>query len=140
MPSKKKILPDERSGTTWKLIIGKYEPEKKDSNYIKAFVSSGEYSNGSLGEVRINLDKEGSTLKGLLDGFVMLLSIALQYGVPLEVIVEKFINVRFEPSGMTNDKNVPMASSFFDLLFRKIALRYLDKTKLKELDISANES
>jgi ribonucleoside-diphosphate reductase alpha chain len=65
----------------------------------------------------------------------VLLSIALQYGIPLEKLVEKFQHVRFEPSGMTNDSSVPMATSFFDLLFKKLALKYLDEEKLETLGI-----
>lgn len=135
--NRKQLLP-ERKGITWKLIIGKPDKEfdsPDSSSHIKAFVSTGEYKDGTLGEVFITLDKEGSMLKGLLNGFSIILSVALQYGIPLEVIAKKFINMRFCPSGLTNDSSVPVATSFFDLLFRKLALKYLDKECLEELGI-----
>jgi len=135
-------LDDERNGVVWKLKLGDLGGVQlgelvmpKKPVYIKAYINTGEYPDGSLGEVFIDPDKEGSFVSGVLDGFALLLSIALQYGVPLEVIVEKFLHQRFEPSGMTNDKSVPMATSFYDLMFRKLALRYLDKETQEMLGV-----
>lgn len=137
-------LEDERAGTTWKLIIGdpqgaqlgtEQRPPKDRGYFVKAYVNTGEYPDGSLGEVFMSLDKEGSFARGVLDGFSLLLSIALQHGIPLENIVQKYMHMRFEPSGFTNDPTVPMAASFFDLVFRKLALRYLDDEALDRLGI-----
>lgn len=140
---KREHLPDERRGITWELVIGnKVDGVRlgkaslhKGAEYISAEVTTGEYEDGRLGELFVNTDQEGSFVRGVLDGYAILLSIALQYGIPLEEIVEKFLHMRFEPSGMTNDKSVPMATSFFDFIFRKIALRYLDEEKLEGLGI-----
>lgn len=137
-------LEDERTGTTWKLVIGdpqgaqlgtEQRPPQNRGYFVKGYVNTGEYPDGSLGEVFISLDKEGSFARGVLDGFSLLLSIALQHGIPLEDIVEKYLYMRFEPSGFTNDKSIPMASSFLDLVFRKLALRYLDDETLERLGV-----
>ena len=137
-------LEDERTGTTWKLMIGdllgaqfgtEQRPPKDRGYFVKGYVNTGEYPDGSLGEVFITLDKEGSFVRGVLDGFSLLLSIALQHGIPLEEIATKYLHMRFEPSGYTNDPTVPMAASFFDLVFRKLALRYLDDEALKRLGV-----
>jgi hypothetical protein len=149
-------LPDERKALTWKLTIG--VPPKRplsafdqcrctcggckcqtedpfDPSYVKAFITLGEFEDGDLGEIFVTPDKEGSFARGVMDGFATLLSIALQYGVPLEVVVKKFVNGRFAPAGMTNDKSTPIATSFLDLLFRKLSLRYLDEDTCAELGI-----
>lgn len=137
-------LEDERTGTTWKLTIGdplgvqlgtEQKPQKNRGYFVKGYVNTGEYPDGSLGEVFISLDKEGSFARGVLDGFSLLLSIALQHGIPLEDIAQKYLHMRFEPSGFTNDKSIPMASSFLDLVFRKLALRYLDDEALERLGV-----
>jgi len=141
---KRENLPDERVGITWNLVIGNmadgvklgHASLHKGAEYISAAVTTGEYEDGRVGELFVATDQEGSFVRGVLDGYAILLSIALQYGIPLEVIVEKFINMRFEPSGMTNDKSVPFAMSFFDLLFRKLALKYLDQETLDGLNIA----
>ncbi|MHC4298885.1 MAG: TSCPD domain-containing protein [Planctomycetota bacterium] len=137
-------LDNERSGTTWKLMIGdlmgvqlgtENRPPPGRGYFVKAYINTGEYPDGDLGEVFISLDKEGSFARGVLDGFSLLLSIALQHGIPLESIAEKYLYMRFEPSGYTNDNAVPMASSFFDLVFRKLVLRYLDDEALERLGV-----
>lgn len=140
---RRECLPDERKGVTWKVKIGDLGGVQlgetsmpAEGVYIKAYIRTGEYLDGELGEVFISPDKEGSFIQGVLDGFALLLSIALQYGVPLEKIIEKFMNIRFEPSGMTSDRAVPMATSFFDLMFKKLALRYLDSEICDELGIA----
>ena len=88
-------------------------------------MTAGAYEDGSLGEVFLKLGKQGSTLAGVMDAFSIAVSIGLQYGVPLETFVEKFTNLRFEPSGMTDDKDVRMAQSMMDYIFRRLALDYL---------------
>jgi ribonucleoside-diphosphate reductase alpha chain len=106
---------------------------------IRAFVTTNEFEDGTLGGILIRPDKEGSFSRGILNGVATLTSIALQYGVPLEILVQEFINTRFSPSGQTTDPDIPMASSFLDLLFRKIALKYLDKEKIDEFGISSRK-
>ena len=136
-------LADTREGVTWKLKIGDLDGVQlgegamppAEGCYVKAYLSTGEYPDGRLGEVFLRPDKEGSFLRGTLDGFALLLSIALQHGIPLETIARKFMHDRFEPSGFTNDKSVPMANSFFDFMFRKLALRYLDADALERLGV-----
>jgi ribonucleoside-diphosphate reductase alpha chain len=88
-------------------------------------MTAGAYEDGSLGEVFLKLGKQGSTLAGVMDAFSIAVSIGLQYGVPLETFVEKFTNLRFEPAGMTDDKDIRMAQSMMDYIFRRLALDYL---------------
>ena len=88
-------------------------------------MTSGAYADGALGEVFLKLGKQGSTLAGVMDAFSIAVSIGLQYGVPLETFVEKFTNLRFEPSGMTDDADIRMAQSMMDYIFRRLALDYL---------------
>jgi ribonucleoside-diphosphate reductase alpha chain len=88
-------------------------------------MTAGSYPDDGLGEVFIKMSKQGSTLAGVMDAFSVALSIALQYGVPLEAYVSKFINMRFEPAGLTDDPDVRMAQSVMDYLFRRLALDYL---------------
>jgi ribonucleoside-diphosphate reductase alpha chain len=88
-------------------------------------MTAGAYNDGTLGEVFLKLGKQGSTLAGVMDAFSIAVSIGLQYGVPLETFVEKFMNLRFEPAGMTDDSDVRMAQSMLDYIFRRLALDYL---------------
>ena len=80
--------------------------------------TAGAYNDGTLGEVFLKLGKQGSTLAGVMDAFSIAVSIGLQYGVPLETFVSKFMNLRFEPAGMTDDQDVRMAQSMLDYIFR----------------------
>src|ERR687886_2384152 len=88
-------------------------------------MTAGSYPDDGLGEVFIKMSKQGSTLAGVMDAFSMAISIALQYGVPLETFVSKFTNMRFEPAGMTDDPDVRMAQSIMDYIFRRLALDFL---------------
>jgi ribonucleoside-diphosphate reductase alpha chain len=88
-------------------------------------MTAGAYNDGTLGEVFLKLGKQGSTLAGVMDAFSIAVSIGLQYGVPLETFVEKFMNLRFEPAGMTDDADVRIAQSMLDYIFRRLALDYL---------------
>ena len=92
-----------------------------------------------LGEVFLKLGKQGSTLAGVMDAFSIATSIALQYGVPLEAFVNKFVNMRFEPSGMTDDPDIRMAQSIVDYIFRRLALDYLDYDSREALGIFTAE-
>ena len=87
----------------------------------------------------LKLGKQGSTLAGVMDAFSIAISIALQYGVPLEAFVSKFVNMRFEPAGMTDDPDVRMAQSIMDYIFRRLALDYLPYDKRAELGIFTAE-
>lgn len=92
----------------------------------EGYLTTGEYEDGHLGEVFVKMSKQGSTLAGLIDAFSIAVSIGLQYGVPLETYIEKFIGTRFEPAGITDDPDVRMAQSVIDYIFRRLALDYLD--------------
>ena len=101
----------------------------------EGYLTAGTYEDGELGEVFLQLGKQGSTLAGVMDAFSVAISIALQYGVPLEAFVSKFVNMRFEPSGMTDDKDIRMAQSMMDYIFRRLALDYLPYEKREALSI-----
>ncbi len=113
---KRTRLPKSRPSITTSFSVGGAE----------GYMTAGSYPDGGLGEVFLKLGKQGSTLAGVMDAFSIAVSIALQYGVPLETFVEKFTNMRFEPAGMTDDPDVRMSSSLMDYVFRRLALDYLD--------------
>jgi ribonucleoside-diphosphate reductase alpha chain len=98
-------------------------------------MTAGSYPDGGLGEVFIKLGKQGSTLAGVMDAFSIAVSIGLQYGVPLETFVQKFTNFSFEPAGMTDDKDVRMAKSLMDYIFRRLALDNLPADTRQALGI-----
>ncbi|THV42675.1 vitamin B12-dependent ribonucleotide reductase [Glycomyces buryatensis] len=107
-------------------------PKKRPSQTIsfsvggaEGYMTSSSYPDDGLGEVFLKMSKQGSTLAGVMDAFSVAISIALQYGVPLEKYVEKFTNMRFEPAGMTDDPDIRMAASVVDYIFRRLALDYL---------------
>ncbi len=126
----RKRLPKKRTAQTVSFAVGGAE----------GYLTTGSYPDGGLGEIFINMSKQGSTLSGVMDAFSLAISIALQYGVPLETYVSKFVNNRFEPSGMTDDPDVRIATSVVDYLFRRIALDHLPVARRAELGIySADE-
>ena len=92
----------------------------------KGYIHTGFYDDGKVGEIFIRMAKEGSTISGLMDTIATLTSIALQYGVPLEALVNKFSHVRFEPSGFTSNADIPIAKSLTDYIFRYLGTRFLD--------------
>ena len=102
----------------------------------EGYMTSGQYDNGSLGEVFLKLGKQGSTLAGVMDAFSIAVSIGLQYGVPLEQFAQKFTNLKFEPAGMTDDPDIRMAQSIMDYIFRRLALDYLTFDERAELGIN----
>jgi ribonucleoside-diphosphate reductase alpha chain len=108
-------LPDERDSLTHKFSIGGHE----------GYVTAGLYEDGTPGELFITMAKEGSTISGLMDGFATAISFALQYGVPLKFLVDKFSHVRFEPSGWTGNQHIPYAKSLLDYIFRWLGSRFL---------------
>ena len=101
----------------------------------EGYLTAGSYEDGELGEVFLKLGKQGSTLAGVMDAFSIAISIALQYGVPLEAFVSKFVNMRFEPAGMTDDPDIRMSQSIMDYIFRRLALDYLPLEKREALGI-----
>ncbi len=105
----------------------------------EGYMTAGSYPDDGLGEVFLKLGKQGSTLAGVMDAFSIAISIALQYGVPLEAFVSKFVNMKFEPAGMTDDPDVRMAQSIMDYVFRRLALDYLPEDKRAELGIYTAE-
>jgi ribonucleoside-diphosphate reductase alpha chain len=116
----KKSLPAKRRGFTQKAKIG--------GQVI--FLRTGEYSDGTLGEIFIDLAKEGSTLRSFMNCFAIAISVGLQYGVPLEEFVEKFVFTKFEPSGMVDHPNIKTTTSLVDFVFRALAFEYLGRTDL----------
>jgi ribonucleoside-diphosphate reductase alpha chain len=109
-------LPDERQSLTHKFDIQGHE----------GYVTVGLYDDGTPGEIFLKVAKEGSTISGLMDAFALQTSMALQYGVPLRMMVNKFSHVRFEPSGFTKNAEIPIAKSIIDYIFRWLASRFLD--------------
>ena len=106
----------------------------------EGYITAGSYPDNGLGEVFLKLGKQGSTLAGVMDAFSIAISIALQYGVPLEAFVSKFVNMRFDPAGMTDDPDIRMSQSIMDYIFRRLALDYLPYDKREALGIfSADE-
>jgi ribonucleoside-diphosphate reductase alpha chain len=101
----------------------------------EGYMTAGSYDDGALGEVFLKLGKQGSTLAGVMDAFSIAISIALQYGVPLEAFVSKFVNMRFEPAGMTDDADIRISQSIMDYIFRRLALDYLTFEKREALGI-----
>ena len=101
----------------------------------EGYITVGLYPNGAPGEIFIRMAKEGSTISGLMDSFATAISMALQHGVPLKVLVEKFAHTRFEPSGWTGSEELGYAKSIMDYLFRWMQLRFLSG---QQLDLFAN--
>jgi ribonucleoside-diphosphate reductase alpha chain len=108
-------LPDERQSITHKFNVGGAE----------GYITVGKYPDGGPGEIFVTMAKQGSTISGLVDTVATLTSIALQYGVPLNVLVKKFTNMRFEPAGFTNNKAIPMARSIVDYIFRWLGTKFM---------------
>jgi ribonucleoside-diphosphate reductase alpha chain len=113
-------LQDERASITHKFSIAGHE----------GYVTVGLYPNGQVGEIFIKMAKEGSTVSGLMDAIATSISIALQHGVPLKVLCEKFAHTRFEPSGWTGNEQIGYAKSLMDYIFRWLHLRFLSGTQL----------
>jgi ribonucleoside-diphosphate reductase alpha chain len=110
-------LPDERESITHKFSIGGHE----------GYITVGKYEDGAPGEIFITMAKEGSTISGLMDSFATMTSLALQHGVPLQLLVDKFTHTRFEPSGFTKNPEIPMAKSVMDYIFKWLASKFLSR-------------
>ncbi|MFC7479399.1 hypothetical protein ACFQX7_04055 [Luedemannella flava] len=122
--------------------VRKRLPKKRPSQTMsfsvagaEGYLTASSYPDDGLGEVFLKMSKQGSTLAGVMDAFSVAISIGLQYGVPLETYVAKFVNMRFEPAGMTDDPDLRMATSVMDYIFRRLALDYLPVERRAELGI-----
>ncbi|HYM54517.1 MAG TPA: vitamin B12-dependent ribonucleotide reductase, partial [Solirubrobacteraceae bacterium] len=127
---RRKRMPRERQSITHKFSIGGHE----------GYITAGMYPDGSVGEIFLtDIGKEGSTLRGMMNSFATAISIALQYGVPLETLVQKFSYMRFEPEGVTGNPEIPFAKSMPDYIMRWLASRFLDADAQEELGILTPE-
>ncbi len=119
--SNREKLPERRKGYTQKAIVGGH----------KVYLRTGEYQDGSLGEIFIDMHKEGAGFRAMMNNFAIAVSVGLQYGVPLEEFVEAFTFTRFEPAGMVQgNDSIKNATSILDYIFRELAVSYLDRTDL----------
>src|SRR5439155_26434610 len=128
-PARRK-LPDERHAITHKFSIAGHE----------GYITVGMYEDGKPGEIFLVMAKEGSTISGLMDAFATSISMALQYGVPLEALVEKFSHVRFEPSGFTKNPEIPYAKSITDYIFRYLASKFLSADQQEAVGVQAGQA
>jgi len=123
-------MPKERQSITHKFSIGGHE----------GYITAGMYPDGTVGEIFLtDIGKEGSTLRGMMNAFATSISIALQYGVPLETLVRKFSYMRFDPEGATGNPEIPFAKSMPDYIMRWLASRFLDVDVCEELGILTPE-
>ncbi len=123
---RRKRMPRERQSITHKFSIGGHE----------GYITAGMYEDGTVGEIFLtDIGKEGSTLRGMMNSFATAISISLQYGVPLETLVQKFSYMRFEPEGITGNPEIPFAKSMPDYIMRWLASRFLDTDAQEELGI-----
>jgi ribonucleoside-diphosphate reductase alpha chain len=119
--SNREKLPERRKGYTQKAIVGGH----------KVYLRTGEYKDGTLGEIFIDMHKEGAGFRAMMNNFAIAVSVGLQYGVPLEEFVEAFTFTRFEPAGMVQgNETIKNATSILDYIFRELAVSYLDRTDL----------
>jgi ribonucleoside-diphosphate reductase alpha chain len=118
-------LPDEREAITHKFSVAGHE----------GYLTVGKYEDGSPGELFITMSKEGSTVSGLMDSFACAISLSLQYGVPLQVLCDKFSHMRFEPSGFTGNPELPIAKSISDYIFRWLALKFMPRQEALDLGV-----
>jgi ribonucleoside-diphosphate reductase alpha chain len=118
-------LPHRRKGYTQKAIVGGH----------KVYLRTGEYEDGRVGEIFIDMHKEGAAFRSLMNNFAIAISIGLQYGVPLEEFVDAFVFTRFEPAGeVTGNDSIRKATSILDYIFRELAVSYLGRDDLAEIE------
>ena len=118
-------LPSRRKGYTQKAVVGGH----------KLYLRTGEYEDGTLGEIFVDMHKEGAAFRSLMNSFAIAISIGLQYGVPLEEFVEAFSYTRFDPSGVVQGNDtIKMATSVLDYIFRELAISYLERTDLANVE------
>ncbi|MDX6554295.1 MAG: ribonucleoside-diphosphate reductase alpha chain, partial [Miltoncostaeaceae bacterium] len=126
----RKRMPRERQSLTHKFSIGGHE----------GYITAGMYEDGTVGEIFLtDIGKEGSALRGMMNSFATAISISLQYGVPLETLVQKFSYMRFDPEGITLNPEIPFAKSMPDYIMRWLASRFLDADTQEELGILTAE-
>jgi ribonucleoside-diphosphate reductase alpha chain len=129
-PPKRKRMPGTRQSVTHKFSIAGHE----------GYITAGTYADGTVGEIFLtDIGKEGSTLRGMMNAFATSISIALQYGVPLETLVRKFSYMRFDPEGITGNPEIPFAKSLPDYIMRWLASRFLDADVQEDLGIMTPE-
>src|SRR5450432_3439751 len=122
--ARRRRLPDRRSGYTQKAKIGGHT----------IYLRTGEYTDGGLGEIFVDMHKEGAAFRSLMNCFSIAISLGLQHGVPLEEFVEAFVFTRFEPNGMVNgNPQIKMTTSIIDYIFRELAISYLDRQDLAQV-------
>nr|MBA3428337.1 vitamin B12-dependent ribonucleotide reductase [Actinomycetota bacterium] len=126
---KRRRLPDDRVEVGRKFKVGEYE----------GYIHVGLFDDGTPGDIFVDIAKEGTTLAGLMNSFMISVSLGLQYGVPLEVYVSKFSHMRFEPSGMTNDADIRVAKSLVDYIFRWMGKKFLTTDQQEEAGILSPE-
>ncbi len=126
---RRRRMPDERKSITHRFSIASY----------KGYITVGLYDDGTPGELFITMSKQGSVISGLMDAFATSISMALQYGVPLQVLVNKFVHMRFEPSGFTSNPNIRVAKSIVDYIFRWMALKFLSANEQKQVGLNIVE-
>jgi ribonucleoside-diphosphate reductase alpha chain len=122
-------LPDERRSITHKFSVAGHE----------GYVTVGLYEDGKPGEIFIVMSKEGSTISGLMDSFATAISLTLQYGVPLEALVDKFTHMRFEPSGFTKNPEIPMAKSLVDYIFKWLGSKFMTAEQKQAIGIISRD-
>jgi ribonucleoside-diphosphate reductase alpha chain len=123
-------LPDERRAITHKFSVAGHE----------GYITVGLYEDGTPGEIFLTMAKEGSTISGLMDAFATAISLTLQYGVPLEALVEKFSHMRFEPAGFTKNPEIPIAKSLIDYIFRWLASKFLSADLKERVGVVSREA
>ncbi|WP_370324540.1 vitamin B12-dependent ribonucleotide reductase [Euzebya sp.] len=123
-------------------IVRRRLPKQRPSQTVSfqvgdadGYLTAGEYPGDGLGEIFVKLGKQGSTLSGIMDALAISVSLGLQYGVPLEAYVSKFINTRYEPAGMTDDPDIRFATSLTDYIFRRLAIEYLPAEQRQQMGI-----
>jgi ribonucleoside-diphosphate reductase alpha chain len=123
--AKRRRLPDRRRGYTQKALVGGH----------KVFLRTGEYEDGTIGEIFVDMHKEGAAFRSLMNSFAIAVSIGLQHGVPLEKFVDQFVFSRFEPNGpVRGHDRIKMATSIIDYMFRDLAVNYLGRNDLAHVD------
>ena len=126
---RRRRLPDDRTEVGRKFRVGEYE----------GYIHVGLFDDGTPGDIFVDIAKEGTTLAGLMNSFMIAVSLGLQYGVPLEVYVSKFAHMRFEPSGVTNDPDIRAAKSIVDYVFRWMGKKFLSVDQQEEIGILSPE-
>ena len=127
---RRRRLSDERKAITHKFHVG---------TTCEGYITVGLYEDGQPGEIFVVLSKEGAEISGLVDSFATAISIGLQYGVPLKVLVNKYVHAKYEPAGATQNPNIPHAKSIVDYIFRWLAIKFLSRQSQLAVGVNATE-